>query len=209
MMHNFQNKSSEIKHLVIIKLRFVESPTGSKYTASALNRVFNGLADHYYWYSDTSIFPVLRVYCNRLSSSESNPRTVFMFTNIEWETLLFGPCIEFFLYGKISESVPWALTCTVTLAKEIQLFPGPGVYSGIFAIYLQCPKKDSRTAKIVFYVLCLLYVLSTASVVCDLLSAILSTGVSNNSICNLRRICFFYQLCRVDHHFSLKLTHCQ
>ena len=63
-------------------------------------------------------------------------------------------------------------TCTATpgLAKEVEFFPGPGLYSGIFAIYLQCPKKDSRAAMIVFYVLCLLYVLSTATwyVICYL-----------------------------------------
>ena len=42
---------------------------------------------------------------------------------------------------------------------------------------------------IVFYILCLLYVLSTASAVCDLLStipAIYSVKVSNNSIWNLK-----------------------
>ena len=61
------------------------------------------------------------------------------------------------------------------LAKEIQLFPGLGIYSGIFAIYLQCPsnlKSRTRTANVVFYVLCLLYVLCAAAVVSDLLSAI-------------------------------------
>ena len=99
-------------------------------------------------------------------------------------------CLEWFLYGRIS--VPWALTCTVTLAKEVQLFLGLGIYSGIFAIYLQRPKKDSRTATVVFYVLCLLYVLSTATVVCDLLNIIFTfyLNVSDNSICNLKNIVF-------------------
>jgi hypothetical protein len=58
---------------------------------------------------------------------------------------------------------------------------GLGIYSGIFAMYLQCPLKEFRTAIIVFYVLCLLYVLSMATVVIDLLKIILE--VSNNSIC--------------------------
>ena len=70
-------------------------------------------------------------------------------------------------------------------AKEVQLFPGLGIYSGIFAIYfkLQCVlvSKESRTTSIVFYALCLLYVLSTASVACDLLEFVIQ--VSNNSIC--------------------------
>ena len=107
------------------------------------------------------------------------------------EVLFICLCVEWFLYGKILIS---ALTL-VTLAKEIQLFSGTGLYSGIFAIYLQCPKKDSRTAMIVFYVLCLLFVLSTASVVCDLLNIILylyinNNEVSNNPICNLKNMFF-------------------
>ena len=67
---------------------------------------------------------------------------------------------------------------------------------------------------IIFYVLCLLYVLSTATVVrlCDLLSAIFDIyiEVSNrdSSNCNLKNM-FFYQLLRMRYHFSLKLTCCQ
>ena len=66
-------------------------------------------------------------------------------------------------------------------AKEVQLFPGLGIYSGIFSIYLQFPSKESRTAITVFYTLCLLYILSTATVVSDLLT--FTFEVSNNSIC--------------------------
>ena len=47
-------------------------------------------------------------------------------------------------------------------------------------MYLHCPLKESRTATIVFYVLCLLYVLSTVNFALDLLDEILA--VSNNSI---------------------------
>ena len=71
-------------------------------------------------------------------------------------------------------------------AKEVQLFPGLGIYSGIFAIYfkLQFASKDSRTTTIIFYTLCLLYVLSTATVVSDLLNyLVIDSDVSNNSIC--------------------------
>ena len=77
-------------------------------------------------------------------------------------------------------SVLCALTCT--LAKEVQLFPGLGIYSGILAIYLHYAltrRKESRTTTIVFYALCLLYILSTATVVCDLLVYIVE--VSNKS----------------------------
>ena len=99
-----------------------------------------------------------------------------MFTGAD--SAFIGLCLEGFFYGNIS--ILCALTCT--LAKEVQIFPCLlGLYSGIFAIYLQCHLKESRTAIIVFYVLCLLYVLSAATIVCDLLNIILE--VSNNSIC--------------------------
>ena len=67
-------------------------------------------------------------------------------------------------------------------AKKVQLFPGLGIYSAIFVIYLHCVllSKESRKTSIIFYALCLLYVLSTAAVVCDLLGDVI--GVSNNSI---------------------------
>ena len=66
-------------------------------------------------------------------------------------------------------------------AKKVQLFPRLGIYSAIFIIYLHCVlSKESRTKSIVFYALCLLYVLSTATVVCDLQKSVIE--VSNNSI---------------------------
>jgi hypothetical protein len=48
-------------------------------------------------------------------------------------------------------------------------------------MYLQCESRPG-TATIIFYALCLLYVLSTASIVVDLLANILGV-VSNNSTC--------------------------
>ena len=115
----------------------------SKY--SAVNRVFNGLLIF-----QPICFPSL-LYFNRLSSSNPSPSTVFKFMLTYFDTYFIPLCLEWFLYGTILISVLCALTST--LAKEIQLFPGPGLYSGIFAIYLQCPKKESRTAMIIFYVL--------------------------------------------------------
>ena len=92
-----------------------------------------------------------------------------MITQEEFNVL--SMCVEGFLYGKIS----------VLCAKEVQLFPGLGIYSGIFAIYfkLQFASKDSRTTTIIFYALCLLYVLSTATVISDLLISIIDSDVSN------------------------------
>ena len=49
-------------------------------------------------------------------------------------------------------------------------------------MYIQCKPNKSRTSTILLYTLCLLYVLSTANVVADLVALILQ--VSNNSICN-------------------------
>ena len=62
-----------------------------------------------------------------------------------------------------------------------QLSLGLGLYSGIFAMYLQCPSKRSGTALILLFAVCLLYVLSAATFVGDLVRLILQ--VSNNSIC--------------------------
>ena len=120
-------------------------------------------------------FPLL--YYNRLRVTSSGPGTVFMSTNHgEFDVSSLCICLEGFLYGKIF--VLCALTYLCTLNPII---PGLGVYSGIFAIYLQHPAKDSRTAIIIFYVLCLLYVLSTVTVVNDIINTALR--VSNNSIC--------------------------
>ena len=93
------------------------------------------------------------------------------------EAPCFSIWLEGFLYGKML----CALTCTP--AKEVQLFLGLGVYSGIFATYLQCPSTKSGTAIILFYAVCLLYVLSTVSFASDLVALILY--VSNNSICKI------------------------
>ena len=95
------------------------------------------------------------------------------------ELNVLNVCIEWFLFGKIS-----FLLCTLTLypAKEVQLelFPGLGIYSGIFAMYIQCALlKEFGTKSIVFYALCILYLLSMATVVSDILAYI--TSVSNNS----------------------------
>ena len=94
------------------------------------------------------------------------------------ETSLIELSIEWFLYGKIS--ILCVLTCT--LFKEVQSFPGLGIYSGIFAVYLQRPQNKSGTASIIFYALCVLYVLSTVSALLDLVAGMIEI-VSNNSIC--------------------------
>ena len=119
------------------------------------------------------------------------------------DIIFFAIWLEGFLYGKIS--VQCALAHT--LAKEVQLFSGPGLYSGIFAMYLHCSSNKSRTATVVFYALCLLYVLSTATVVGDIINIILQ--LSNNPIC---KNIIFYQcsgVLVVHNRFNLKWTYSQ
>ena len=74
----------------------------------------------------------------------------------------------------------------VPLLNEVQLLlPGGlllGLYSGIFAMYLKCQSNNSSKPTILFYALCLLYVLSTFSIVSDLVFVTLQLEVSNNSI---------------------------
>jgi hypothetical protein len=101
------------------------------------------------------------------------------------------PSLRHVWNGSSTVRYPFLCALTCTLPKEVQLFPGLGLYSGIFAMYLQCPPNKSRstgrTASIIFYALCLLYVLSTTSAVVDLVAIIqfilASVEVSNNSIC--------------------------
>ena len=83
------------------------------------------------------------------------------------ESYFISICLE--VYGKICAS-------TCTLAKEVQLSLGLGLYSGTFAMYLQCPSKRSGTALILFFAVCLLYVLSTATFVSDLVAIILEVS---------------------------------
>ena len=48
-------------------------------------------------------------------------------------------------------------------------------------MYLQCPSNKSRTTVVLFYALCLLYVLSAVTFVSDIVALIFS--VSKNLIC--------------------------
>ena len=92
-------------------------------------------------------------------------------------------CFEGFLFGNVS--VLCALTCNLAISftEKVQLFHVPGVYSGIFAIYLQCPSDESRTrrANVVFYAICLVYVFCAGAVVSDSIS--ITVQVSNKFIC--------------------------
>ena len=128
-----------------------------------MNGVFNGLANHY---SNTSL-------------------PLPAFAPSSWVLLLqnFCPVFQYILKGSSTVTYPCFINFLLLVAKEVQLFLGQGVYSGIFAIYLKCPSNESRTrmANIVFYTICLLYAFCSATIVIDLLYFIL--GVSNKFIC--------------------------
>ena len=99
--------------------------------------------------------------------------------------------------------------CYYLVAKQVQLFPGLGVYSGIFAIYLQCPSKQSRTltTNIVFYTLCLLYIFCTVSFVGDLVVYAYAVS-SNNPIYENNH--FYHQLrslVSIRYRLNFQLTH--
>ena len=89
------------------------------------------------------------------------------------------------------------------IAKEVQLFPCLGIYSGIFAIYLQFLSNESRTrsANVIFYILCLLYGFCAATVVCDSLVDIF--GVSNKFTC--KNIIFIIR-CAVASYYLCTIT---
>ena len=77
-----------------------------------------------------------------------------------------GHCLQGFFFGKIS------VTCQAQIAKAVQYRPIPGLYSGIFAIYLQYreSQKGSYEAKnIIFYALCMLYALSAVTSIIGIL----------------------------------------
>ena len=109
-----------------------------------------------------------------------------------FDSAIIGICLEGFFYGKIS--VLCALT--YTLAKEVQLFPGLGLYSGLFAMYLRLQRRGrkdkSRTAIILFYVVCLLYVLSIATITSDVVTFVLEVS----GYWQFCKDIIFYQLCR-------------
>ena len=121
---------------------------------------------------------------------------------------LFSIYLEGFLYGNVSV-LCYTLAITV-VAKQFQLFPGGlGVYSGIFAIYLQFPSKQSRTRTTnnVFYILCLLYVFCTVSFVGDLVVYAYAVS-SNNPIYENNH--FYHQLrslVSIRYRLNFQLTH--
>src|SRR5271168_2921601 len=104
-------------------------------------------------------------------------------------------------------------------AKEVQYYPIPGLYSGIFAMYLQYYqfKKDStgqgKAKTILFYALCALYVLSLALISLDTTEYVLafSGAVSNNSSMQSNDCIFLHNPAlisfAVGYHFDINIIH--
>ena len=92
-----------------------------------------------------------------------------------WHCYYFGVCLEGFLFGAIS-----LLQLPRPLLKQSKIPPPsfPGLYSGIFALYIQChASRDTvKENKILFYVLCFLYVLSIATISVEMAYTLMNTG---------------------------------
>ena len=77
-----------------------------------------------------------------------------------------GIFLEGFFFGMIS------VNCQAQVAKVVQYCLIPGLYSGIFAMYLQhhgSPQRTNKAKSIVFYALLLLYTLSAAIIVMNVM----------------------------------------
>ena len=88
------------------------------------------------------------------------------------EFVYLALCLEWFFYGTISVQVP---QFTKIVKQHLVL----GIYSGTFLMYLQqnASKDDaSKRNNILFYTLCLLYVLSMVSAVLDFAMVLVSVS---------------------------------
>ena len=77
-----------------------------------------------------------------------------------------GRCLEGFFFGMMS------VNCQTQITKAVQHCPIPGLYSGIFAMYLQhyrSQQSTNRAKNILFYALCVLYALSATIIIVDIL----------------------------------------
>ena len=76
---------------------------------------------------------------------------------------ILGFCLEGFFFGTIS------VNSQAQVAKAVEHCPIPGLYSGIFAIYLQHHQSTDKAKNILFYALSVLYALSAATSIIDIL----------------------------------------
>ena len=87
--------------------------------------------------------------------------------------IFIGQIFENFLFGKM---------VFINFSRSHYDYPCPGLYSGIFAMYLQymtSKRGTKKTTNILFYALCTLYVLTGATMIIDIITIIFA--VNNNS----------------------------
>lgn len=92
------------------------------------------------------------------------------------EIFYISKYLEGFLYGMISDSVLQLSRPTLNLSL-------PGIYSGVFALYLRhyaARKLKGTSNAILFYALCVLYILSTVIMTLDMAYFVARGNVSNN-----------------------------
>ena len=86
---------------------------------------------------------------------------------LNWNDFYYlGCCLEWLFFGMIS------VKPKLLLAKAVQHWAIPGLYSGIFVIYLQhrgSPQSTDRAKNVLFYALLVLYALTTATIIVDML----------------------------------------
>ena len=127
-----------------------------------------------------SFIPSAIFYQMKLSTLYKAMRTETGVTQLQWSLLLIT--LTTLLYAcKASSSVSYLIN---NCPKEAHNYPIPGLYSGIFVMYLQChasKKKsdDNRKPNIVFYSLCVLYVLSGAVIALEIATTWFDIFVSN------------------------------
>ena len=77
-----------------------------------------------------------------------------------------GRFLEGFFFGTIS------VNSQAQVTKAVQHFPIPGLYSGIFAMYLQHQQSTDKAKNILFYALWVLYALSAATIIVEIVIAL-------------------------------------
>ena len=138
--------------------------------------IFSGLADLYSMTSENLCFFFFRL----VVSSTVITSALQVLQPSSWRLRKKNSSLRYLLKGSYMVRYSFYCASTCTLAKAVQLLYGIGLYCGIFAMYLQFQSEKSRTSTIIFYAVCLLYLLSTLSFVSDLLALILE--VSDNAI---------------------------
>jgi hypothetical protein len=104
------------------------------------------------------------------------------------ECYYVGICLGGFFFGTIS-----VLHLLCLLLKQSPAFPG--LYSGIFVLYLQCHASKTDTAKansFLFSAICFLYILSIATIAFDIVSFVVTTPVSDERLFYIKKLTLIF-----------------